>query len=308
MPIAALMFPPLSSKWYERLGVLAVLCALVSSVFPLWHLIENYESVLAHLKKGGHLKTEVSHIRYSMLIAFSCLISLWYGFKNISIANYKMQVPLLVSFVYLFVFIHVLGVRTGIALTYMGLAIFTIWYLIHGVSRWKYFVPVVILFIPVLFYYTVPTLKMKIDYMIWDIQQWQQGGGEEYSDGSRLISYELALESLKGHYVFGHGPGDDFTQLAVLYEERYPDSVKRINAHNQFLTISLESGLLGLAIFIMSLISLFNYRKWRVSVLHNAILIGLILSFLTENTLDSNVGVSIFCLWTIMGLQRWRGE
>ena len=153
-------------------------------------------------------------------------------------------------------------------------------------------------------YKTVPSLKSKIDYTIYSLKIYSSGHEDVgmYSDSRRLISYEAAINIIKGHPVLGVGIGDVQDEMKAFYASNHPEMEGiYVHPHNQYLFTATAIGILG-AIFlfffnIALIIKHFNQRNWLL-VAFNLILIT---SFLVEDTLEMQIGVNIYFLFNYLG-------
>jgi O-antigen ligase len=122
--------------------------------------------------------------------------------------------------------------------------------------------------------------------------------------GSR---WKLALDILRKAPLFGHGSGSEQTLLRAAYFEHglYDSFLNRLNAHNQYLSIAIRSGLAGLLAWSASL-CYFLRQSWRE---RDGLLAAFLLLFLgtalSENLLDVNKGLFFFAFFlAILGLRR----
>jgi O-antigen ligase len=89
-----------------------------------------------------------------------------------------------------------------------------------------------------------------------DFQLWVPGEGSHTSTGERLDFYSNALQIVKHNIGFGVGTGG----FLAAYEQQTlgTNIVKTRNPHNEFLLISVQTGIAGLALMLY----LF-YTQWR---------------------------------------------
>lgn len=120
----------------------------------------------------------------------------------------------------------------------------------------------------------------------------------------RIQRWKLAGELIKESPVYGHGTGDEVPLLKDKYWENgliysYYNSY---NAHNQYLSILIKHGIIGLLIFGFSF---YYYLKVAIkgrNFIYIAFLLLFIIVFSVENVLDSNKGIFFFALFnTLMG-------
>jgi hypothetical protein len=121
---------------------------------------------------------------------------------------------------------------------------------------------------------------------------------KEYNNSLFLrVEYtKTALEIIKMNPIFGVGTGDVNIAFAKQYEQSNsilkPEWRRR--AHNQYLSITVAFGVIGLAIFIFALIyPAIRLRKFG-SFYFLTVWLVLILSMLSEDTIETQIGASIF--------------
>lgn len=117
-----------------------------------------------------------------------------------------------------------------------------------------------------------------------------------YDYKTRILSWDAALTLIKSKPLFGYGAGDAQTELNKVYKEReYIWPYKRdLNAHNQYMQLWIETGFLGLAVFLLILYVLFRYglRKSRNVWILCAFII-LFINAIFESVLNRYSGISM---------------
>ncbi len=115
----------------------------------------------------------------------------------------------------------------------------------------------------------------------------------------RLELWQNAWYTIQKNWIIGVGNGDVQSELDQSYESRNSalTAERRLHPHNTFLTYWLTFGIVGI-IFVVFLfyftIRIFIYRE---SVMGLVFLFILLSSFLYEDTLDSQAGVTFFALF-----------
>lgn len=81
-----------------------------------------------------------------------------------------------------------------------------------------------------------------------------------YGAALRLLSWDTAVHLVKANPVWGYGSGDTQAELDEAYSKKqYKEPLKQhLNAHNQWLQLWLENGMLGLFSLVMVFILLFK--------------------------------------------------
>ncbi len=308
LPFLVLPFAFASMPRLERREIFTILYFLVFIMFALGlyvfiYFLADYEHCMEILGKGGHLPTPSNHIRFSLTVALSILAGVVLFHEK-----FYLRSPFerhLVGFLtlFLFGFIHLLSVRSGIAALYIGLLVLLIYYI---VVRRKYLLGVaaiaVLFFLPLVAYHTLPTFRIKVDYARWDYLQFKQGIGGGYTDSERLVSMQVGWRIFKQHPLLGVGAGDLKREVQRIYDSELAGRYNFRMPHNQFITVMAGSGLLGLLAFLtaffLPLCYRGNYRQPLFAALHAVIF----MSFLMENTIENNFGVSLYLFFLLTGL------
>ena len=295
-------FYVLKPKEYENHIVIHILLSIVvtlSGIGVLYNFWNDYEAIQINIGKGQAVPTPIDHIHYSIIIAYACVSSFLY----LLIDRRKVVKPMSAALsLFLFALLHILSVRTGIVLSYVGIFIALSWYIIN---KKRYLVGiaavVTLALLPFIAYKTVGPFKKKIDYMVWDIKQYQQGIGNNYSDSERLMSYKIASALIKEKPLFGHGIGDLKPLMIEKNKELYGQKEKYIYPHNQYLYILCTVGILGSIIFFIGLFAPFIFTNER-SIFLIVIFAMLALSCLVENTIQRAVITAFFLFFILLNL------
>jgi len=160
--------------------------------------------------------------------------------------------------------------------------------------------------LPILAYFTIPTLKNKIAYMTRDIQRFSNGENVNYySDGNRLLSISLGLELANKTPLLGVGIGDVQKKMFKAYDDNHPEisSENRLIPHNQYVYVYLGCGLIGLIGFIIATSMPFFIQEGYTNGLFISIHALLISSFISEATIENQLGVALFSVFYLMSWQ-----
>lgn len=129
---------------------------------------------------------------------------------------------------------------------------------------------------------------------------------ERTIDEPRLERWKLGVEIIGDALFFGHGTGDEIPLLKEKYKENHLaySYVSSFNAHNQYLSIAIKHGIIGLLIFILAFAYYFKLAVTNKSYIYLVFLIGVCSFFLTENVLDANKGIFFFAFFnSLFGYQ-----
>lgn len=134
-----------------------------------------------------------------------------------------------------------------------------------------------------------------------------QGFSKEHSfelrrQDERIMVWKSAIEIIKKNPLFGVGIGDVRTELVKEYRRTGEDKLEmeRLNAHNQFLEVLLEGGLVGFAILLLIFGSLIFIAINEKNLLLGLFIIMIIIFFMFETILYRFAGVSFFPLFSFL--------
>jgi hypothetical protein len=115
----------------------------------------------------------------------------------------------------------------------------------------------------------------------------------------RVYFWKAALHLIRDNPIFGVGTGDVQAELNKTYLQTHSplkeEWYKR--PHNQFLTITVALGLMGLLVFLLSIIYPIVRLKKYLPILCWPFLILALVSFILEDTLETQAGLSFYAFF-----------
>ncbi|MBK7854089.1 MAG: O-antigen ligase family protein [Bacteroidetes bacterium] len=159
--------------------------------------------------------------------------------------------------------------------------------------------------IPNHIYLTRNKIYKRLHTIAWEINNYKQGGNPSgHSVTMRFEFWNTALFIIKKHMLKGVGTGDVPIAFKRAYIQTHSplDEKWRLRAHNQFLTIAVALGIFWLAYFIFSLIAPVYLSQNGKSFLFLSFLLTAILSMLTEDTIETQAGVTFFAVFNALYL------
>jgi hypothetical protein len=135
----------------------------------------------------------------------------------------------------------------------------------------------------------------RIYEVIWELDYYKHTGSvDNHSVVQRFVYYRIAIELIKKHFVFGIGTGD-LPQAYLQYYQSHDTGIspeRWWQTHNQYLRVFATFGIVGFIIFLIAFIAPpFFERKWQ-SYYFVMIFLVIILSFINEDTLETQAGVT----------------
>ena len=125
----------------------------------------------------------------------------------------------------------------------------------------------------------------------------QNPNGQSISQ--RLIYWKTGWKIAKQNWIFGIGSGDIQQAFQTQYEvDNSPLELQNRNrSHNQFLSYFITFGLFGLVLFSWILIKTWKLFQKNNNLLGLLFLLISVLSFLVEDTLETQTGVTFFAFF-----------
>jgi O-antigen ligase len=304
LPFAFASIPSLKKKEVLTVFYFLLLVMTVACLYVGMNYLAHFDEVNEMIGKGKPIPTPSNHIRFSLVLAFTIISGAALYVEGFYL-QYKWERWLIpIATVFLFVFIHILSVRSGLLVLYLAIFFLSIRYAF--LTRRYVLIGVVLaalISIPFLTYQTVPSFRQKVNYARWDFMQYLQGTGKTYSDSERFMSMELGMQIGNAHPVFGVGAGDLKKEVILTYQEVYAGDQPPKMPHSQFVSLYAGTGLVGLGIFLFSFFFPLLYKHRYRSLLFLGFHVVIFFSFFMENTIENNFGVSFYLLGTLLGIR-----
>jgi hypothetical protein len=111
----------------------------------------------------------------------------------------------------------------------------------------------------------------------------------------RLIYFKLGCQITKENFPFGVGSGDVQDAFNAKYEKNSFGLSKEYwnRAHNQYLTVLISSGIIGFILFLFIWFTIIRTSFKSKQYLFSLLTVLVLSSFLSEDTLESQTGVTI---------------
>lgn len=306
IPISLISIRKLTIKSEKIIIAVFISSSIISTYYSLYFFIPHQEIYKDLYGQGQVIPTLIHHVTFSLLLSFSVLF-LMHLFFNSKYFYEKMSYLFLV--IYLSCFIHILSVRTGIVLLYVGVLIYLVTVFLQRKKYGFIFLTIFILILTAIFSYkNIPTLQSKIDYTIYGLTEYKTkaDSANQISDSRRLLSDKIGWEIIDQHKLTGVGIGDLKSEIHKVYKQNYPEFNEAVYAHihNQYLYMLAGTGIpLGI-LFIVGLILPLLYFIKRRKLLYSTLYFLLLLVMLWEPFLENQIGTSIFLLVCCLGFSQ----
>lgn len=112
----------------------------------------------------------------------------------------------------------------------------------------------------------------------------------------RLVRWQLAAELIKDSPVIGYGAGSEIPLLQQKYfaKKFYNSYLHRLNAHNEYMSFMIRSGIWGLLVYLATLIYGFRIAIRKKDIVFFGFMMLLAVVSLSENILDADKGVMFY--------------
>lgn len=147
-------------------------------------------------------------------------------------------------------------------------------------------------------------LETRAYQVFWELYNYSAGGNPSGSSITmRFVVIGAAMHSIGKHPWVGSGVGsqkDTYDEYYTEHGTRLDEQYQWLHAHNQFLSFAVTLGIPVALYFIFSLWwPARNMRRWR-SYLYLAFFIIVALSFLDDDTLETQQGVTFFAFFNCL--------
>ena len=277
------------------LRIFLLMCSAASAGIVIYYFTHQ-EEVIRGLYAGRPFPTPTGHIRLALMLAFGSCIALKLYFD-------ERKLLYLVGLFLLAAGILFLSARSGVLALLCGLPA-VLFAQFPGPRKWIFSSLFLLLVIPSLWLAVelIPPLKQRAEYMRYDIEQILQGNTPNTSDGMRWQSLKTAWELFVESPLLGTGLGDledEVQARAYAQNTSWAKEVWRV-PHNQWMYILASCGLFGLLVFGISFLVVFLSGAQNEGALWWSLHLILLSSFLTEYTIEEQVGAAFYLFWILI--------
>ena len=148
--------------------------------------------------------------------------------------------------------------------------------------------------------WTHPGVYARLSETVFEYNQYRRYNNPNGGSLSQRLEYTRASWLLiRKHPVFGVGTGD----IPQAYQQAYDELQSplepqyRHKAHNQYLSITVGFGVIGLALFLFVLLYPYLAFQENRTLLYTLFLTILLISMLPEDTIETQAGVSFYAFF-----------
>lgn len=307
--IAGILAAEFSMKQIKQLVWWLTIVVVSSALYSCYEYWMNEELILKSylVAKVMPVLMDDDHIRYSWLIVLNIIALTTTTFLPQKHKEQKGKVEKWIAAIFILFFIaylHFLAAKTGLLCLYVSLTITTL-YLIVKAKWWVGLLLIVLIgLLAFVAYNNLPSLKNRVQYVLYDFNNYSKGNYTEgSSDGARVLSLKAGIDITQQHLLGGVGFGDIQTEVIQWHDMQHPSSkeYERFLPTNQWLIYSAGSGLLGVLCFSIGLILLLQ-PLFSKNIFSVVLITVLILPLITDDSFEGQFGVSVFGLLVGLGV------
>jgi O-antigen ligase len=295
LPLAFLLLPTWKTRHLQLLWLLLLGCCLLAAGGATINYLLHNKEIEALYLQSKVMPTEPDHIRFSLLISIAIIAGVTLIFSK-QLPTYWERATV-IGIIFLFLFQHLLAVRSGIVTMYAAGFVWLLW-LGWYQGRWKTALTgaVLVAIVGAGCLFLFPTLQNKISNTRTDAAQMESvEAANNFSMTARVYSYQAAWIIIQKHPILGVSKVKLADAMAQEYSYRFPeiDADRYVLPHNQYIYNLTAYGIIGLLVFLLG----YYYLLWvglrQQNVLLLLVYLIISISFVVEYTLESNIGIIV---------------
>lgn len=231
----------------------------------------------------------------SMYIIISVLIL----FESIFYKSLSLVKKSGISFIILvfLVTLYLLSARAGMLAAIIVFPVYFLFKLYNHFPKWAVFGLIMTLAV-VFVFFAVKNVRVSNSINNFSNQRIE----ETFKKDPRLQIWQSAMGVIKRNPILGVGTGDASSELKEEFATRkyFDGYYDNLNAHNQFLEIWLENGIIGLLIFTGIFFYMLFIAITQKNILLGLFIISTIIFFIFETMMNRLGGISFFSLFSFL--------
>ncbi len=287
-----------SKKEMLWLSFLFILFITGGTIWSIIQYLPYAPSIDAGYYKGLVMLTPSSrdYIRFSWAINIAILLAARLLTAEPLMISKAWRIILTFIISWLIIYLHILSSKTGILGLYLIAFIFFSLRIYATKKKWRY-IPLILFLLaaPFIAYNTLPTFKLRTQYVHWDYSHYSKGEyAEGLSDATRINSFNAGWDILKNKWIGGVGFGDIKNEATEWYSQHTPwvSKPEMISPSSEILMYGCGAGFTGaVVLIIVLLIPFFQKKQSPVFYCFHALCL---FAFLYEAGLDMQYGVFLY--------------
>ena len=303
LPIVFIASPSLSIKEFRSILKVLLITALLSSIYGMYYYLRYFQVTFFELREMSQF---ISHIRLSLLNIIAAFAAFYLLAKNNWRKFSYTNLYYLMAGIWLFIFNGIMGARMGLVVFFILLLLGSIFLVIRHKKIWLAAVLLgLMIALPILSYLTLPSIKMRTHEVVYELQSYQLNQDPNgKSIAQRFVYWNIAWDIFKTAPVMGIGTGDvaDAFNSYYLAHPNLLQQQYQHRTHNQYLTFLLTFGVIGFILFMLVVFYPLFYKRKYLDYFYIVFFIAFALSLLTEDTLETQAGVTFYALFNCLFL------
>lgn len=301
VPFAFANLPALGARRLNGVLVFLVGLLVLTCVGIGINYLLHFQEIMLGMEQGRAIPVPRNHIRFNLILAVGTLAAGGLAVQKFQLRWAWERRTMWAAAAFLFAFIHILSVRSGLAALYAALFFTLVWFVV-STRRWLVGAAMLVglLAVPFVAVKTLPSVAQKVAYMRWDWAQYSGSAGGLYSDSGRMVSLRGGWDLVQKHPLLGVGTGDLPTEMQRFVDANFPQYSRDVKLpHNQFLYILAATGAVGLAVSLWAFGGLFYRQIYRRAYLLASFQVVVFVSFLVEYTIETAIGVAFYLFFQL---------
>lgn len=303
LPIVFVSAKQLSTIQFRNILKVLLITALLSSFYAMYYYINYFKVTFFELREISRF---ISHIRLSLLNTIAAFAAFYLLAKNNWRKPSFANLFYFAAGLWLFVFNGIMGSRMGLVVFFILLLLGSGYLIFRHKKVWLAVVLFILMItLPVISYYTLSSVKLRTREVVYELQSYQLNQDPNgKSIAQRFVYWNVAWDIFKTSPVVGIGTGDVEDAFNAYYST-HPNLLQKQyqhRAHNQYLTFLLTFGIVGLLLFIVIVFYPLIYKRKYLDYFYIIFFIAFLLSLFTEDTLETQAGVTFYAFFNSLFL------
>lgn len=307
--IAGILTAQFSFKQIKQLVWWLTIVVVSSALYSCYEYWLNEQLILKSylVAKVMPVLMDDDHIRYSWLIVLNIILLIKTVFLPQRSKEHKgksEQWIAAVVILFLIAYLHFLAAKTGLLCLYTSIFLYAVYTIIQSKLQIGLLLILVISVVAFIAYYNFPSLKNRVQYVLYDFSNYSKGVYTEgSSDGARVLSLKAGIDITQQHLLGGVGFGDVQAEVIQWHDIHHPSSkaYERFLPTNQWLIYSAGSGIIGLLCFSIGMLLLLQ-SLFSKNIFYIVLITVLLLPLMTDDSFEGQHGISIFGLLLGLGV------
>lgn len=292
LPVAFVLWPQYLRQRRNLFIRQFVFAAVALSMYLVFLFVIHPAQVLSEIREGGSFQMPVHHVHTSLFLAIAGVLG-WeewgrHGFRTRQYWLFGVGMVVIIAG------IHLLAVRTGLVLFYLGSIGTFLWNKNYHHKRGLLAIGIFgVLMVMALWF--IPSVWERWQYFLEDVRNYEGSSWWFYSDAVRWKSNLLGWEIFRESPWWGVGMGDVLDEMHMSFYSLHEIRIWEY-PHNLWITFLVGSGVIGFALLNLALGQLFIRVRRYGSLSFRLIFFLYLVSCLVENTLLTSLGSAAFVL------------